>query len=466
MKLVHEAEMKSVEVLVDHILKEKDLKDRQKTLLRLTDIMEKYFGSLFEKESFDGARQLIRGDGKWLHFLNRALNELDPHVVKTSIMNLGFEAGFYGLQVREDAKNKYHCNIPWAILFDPTSACNLHCIGCWAAEYGHTLNLTYDTMCKIVTEGRNLGVHFYLLTGGEPLVRKADVLRLCRQFKDCEFHAFTNGTLVDEAFCQDMQKVGNLSLSISLEGFEEVNDSRRGHGSFQKVMEAMDLLHKHGLVFGTSICYTSKNIDTVTSDAFLDMIISKGVWYTWYFHYMPVGNDASLDLLPTKEQREYMVRRVREIRSVKGGKPIFAMDFQNDGQFVDGCVAGGRNYCHINPNGDVEPCVFIHYSSANINDKSLLECLQQPLFQEYGRHQPFNKNHLRPCPMLENPTDLIQMVHASGAKSTDMQSPESVEHLCGKCMKYAKEWAPAASKVWDEIESKEEKETKSEASAH
>ncbi len=83
---------------------------------------------------------------------------------------------------------------------------------------------------------------------------------------------------------------------------------------------------------------------------------------------MPVGNDAAPDLLPTKEQREYMYHRVREIRGATGGKPIYAMDFQNDGEFVGGCIAGGRNYCHINANGDVEPCVFIHYSSANIRE--------------------------------------------------------------------------------------------------
>ena len=168
-----------------------------------------------------------------------------------------------------------------------------------------------------------------------------------------------------------MQRVGNLSLSISLEGFEEVNDLRRGEGVFDRVMKAMDLLKKYGLIFGTSICYTSKNISTVTSDEFLDMIIEKGCRFTWYFHYMPVGNDASVDLLPTMEQRKYMYHRVREIRGATGGKQIFAMDFQNDGEFVGGCIAGGRNYFHINANGDVEPCVFIHYSSANIHDVTL-----------------------------------------------------------------------------------------------
>ena len=109
----------------------------------------------------------------------------------------------------------------------------------------------------------------------------------------------------------------------------------------------MDLLKKHGQIFGTSICYTSKNIETVTSDEFLDMIIKKGCRFTWYFHYMPVGNDAAPELMPTREQREYMYHRVREIRGMSGGKPIFAMDFQNDGEYVGGCIAGGRNYCQV-----------------------------------------------------------------------------------------------------------------------
>ena len=166
------------------------------------------------------------------------------------------------------------------------------------------------------------------------------------------------------------EKSGESFLVYQLEGFEEVNDFRRGNGVFDKVMHAMDLLKQSGQIFGTSICYTSKNIDTVTSDEFLDLIIEKGCRFTWYFHYMPVGNDAAPELLPTKEQREYMYHRIREIRAMEGGKPIYAMDFQNDGEFVGGCIAGGRNYCHINPNGDVERA----YSSiipARISGKSL-----------------------------------------------------------------------------------------------
>lgn len=447
MDLTHAATRKAFGVTVDGIIKYVN-KDREKNLLKLVDLSERFLGDTFSDEAYDGARDLIKENGKWMQYVNRALDELNPNVIKMNALNLGFEAAFSGYKKTLELKEKYQCNIPWIILMDPTSACNLRCTGCWAAEYGHKMNLTFEEMDQIITQGKKLGIYFYMYTGGEPMVKKNDLLRLCEKHKDCAFHAFTNGTLIDEEVCKEVVRVGNLSFSLSLEGFEEVNDGRRGDGVYQKVMDAMDLMKKYGLLFGTSICYTSKNIDTVTSDEFLDMIIEKGCRFTWYFHYMPVGNDASVELLPSKEQREYMYRRIREIRAKEGGKPIFAMDFQNDGEFVGGCIAGGKYYCHINANGDVEPCVFIHYSDANIREKTLLECLQQPLFMAYREGQPFNENHLRPCPMLENPQYLQEMVKRTGAKSTDMQSLEKVENLCKKCEEYAREWEPSAEKLW------------------
>ena len=400
---------------------------------------------------FDGVRQKVSDKDSALNkYINKALDEIDPNVLKTIVLNLGFEAFLNGTKTIRKMREKYNCNVPWLILMDPTSACNLHCTGCWAAEYGNKLNLTFDEMDSVVTQGKELGIYLYMFTGGEPLVRKSDIIKLCEKHNDCAFLSFTNGTLVDEAFCEDMKRVGNLYLAISLEGFEAVNDLRRGDGVYGKVMHAMDLLKKNGLVFGTSICYTSKNTETVTSDEFIQLMVDKGCRYAMYFHYMPVGNDASVELLPTPEQRIYMKDRIRQIRSLTTGKGLFTFDFQNDGEFVGGCIAGGRNYFHINANGDAEPCVFIHYSGANIRTNTLLEILHQPLFMAYRKNQPFNENHLRPCPMLENPEILQRLVKETGAKSTDLQSPESAEHLCNKCKEYAQAWKPCADKLWAE----------------
>ena len=208
----------------------------------------------------------------------------------------------------------------------------------------------------------------------------------------------------------------------------------------------MTLLKEKHLPFGISCCYTSQNLDSISASAFIDQMIDYGARFAWYFHYMPVGNDAAPELLPTAEQREAIYHRLRAFRA---SKPIFIMDFQNDGEYVGGCIAGGRRYLHINANGDCDPCVFIHYSDANIRDTKLLDVFQRPLFMAYHDGQPFNNNHLRPCPMLENPEKLRNMVHKTGAHSTDLQSPESVDHLCAKCDRYAADWTPVANELWD-----------------
>ena len=446
---LHKAERAAAAVLIDRLLAKAD-KDRQKTFLDLIDMAEKFWGNDYSKETYDKFRAAIKDpENRWMKFANRILDETDPHVARTMALNLGFEAFFRGTKTIRKNREIYKCNIPWLILFDPTSACNMHCKGCWSGTYGRKYNLSFEDMDKIVTQGKELGVYLYMCTGGEPMVRKKDILRLAEKHNDVEFAFYTNSTLIDEDLCKEVVRLGNLTFLLSIEGTPDTNDARRGEGHYAAVMKAMDLLKKYGIVFGTSICYTRDNIEAVTNDDFLRMIADKGARYGFYFHYMPVGNNAVPELMPTMEQRQYMIQKIRSFRSKECDIPFYPMDFQNDGEYGVGCIAGGRNYFHINSNGDAEPCVFIHYSNANIKTSSVLEILQSPLFMAYHKGQPFNNNHLRPCPMLENPEKLQAMVHATGAKSTDLESPESVEHLCAKCEQYAHDWADTADEIWN-----------------
>ena len=389
-------------------------------------------------------RKAIEEKNNWYQLIMKVY-ELDPGVRQTFFRNFILNASLQGSARQQEVSAKENCNVPWAILLDPTSACNMHCTGCWAAEYGNRLNLTLDELDSIVTQGKELGTYMYIFTGGEPLVRKQDVIALCEKHSDCEFLSFTNGTLIDEAFCQEMLRVKNFVPAFSLEGFEAANDSRRGDGAYQKVQKAMKLLKDHKLPFGISACYTSANYADISSEAFFDSLIDAGALFVWFFHYMPVGSGAAPQLLPTPEQRTEVYNRIRAFRKTK---PIFSMDFQNDAEYVGGCIAGGRRYLHINARGDVEPCVFIHYSNVNIRNCTLLEALQSPIFMAYHDGQPFNDNHLRPCPMLENPQILREIVEKTGAHSTDPQSPETADHLCAKCDEYAKNWQPTAERLW------------------
>ncbi len=420
----------------------------EENIPKLMKLVDQFSPSGWYEKQRNAIRHAIEQKNNWYQLILRAY-ELDRGVRKTFFQNFIFNANLRGSATQEEVKAREGCNVPWAILLDPTSACNLHCTGCWAAEYGHNLNESLETIDSIGRQGKEMGTYMYIYTGGEPMVRRKDLIRICEMHPDCEFLAFTNGTLIDESFCEEMLRVKNFIPAISLEGSEEVNDSRRGEGVFQKVQQAMDLMKAHKLPFGISTCYTSRNYKEVTSEEYYDYMIEHGAFFVWYFHYMPVGNEAVVELMPTPDQREYILRQIRKFR---GSKQIFTLDFQNDAQYVGGCIAGGRLYLHINAKGDVEPCVFIHYSNCNIHDCTLLEALKSPMFMAYHDGQPFNDNMLRPCPMLENPERLRAMVHETGAVNTDYQDQESVDHLCDKTTPYAENWKEKADELWSEIQ--------------
>jgi MoaA/NifB/PqqE/SkfB family radical SAM enzyme len=378
---------------------------------------------------------------KWLV---RWMKEMDPNVTQTFLESIGIYA-IGGNKRKWEVVRREKCNVPGAILMDPTSRCNIHCLGCWAAEYEQTDEMEYDLLDRIILEGKDLGIHFYLYTGGEPTIRKTDLIKLAKKHHDCWFMAFTNGTLLDEKFAKKCAELGNMSFAISVEGYEEETDFRRGKGSYKKMIQGMDNLKKFGVPFGFSCCYHKKNVYTVGSEEYIDFLIDKGAIFGWFFTYIPIGKNAVVDLMVEPEQREWMFHQVRHIRQ---DRKILVIDFWNDGDYVRGCIAGGKNYLHINARGDVEPCAFIHYATHNIRDSSLLEALKSPLFKQYQWNQPFNSNHLRPCPLLDNPDDLENMVTSTGAYSTQMKDHEDVRDLCDKCRPMAKKWAETANRLW------------------
>ena len=134
-------------------------KDRQKAFAEMVDVAKQFYGDSFSEETYEHARAVLTdADSKWSKLINCVLDQTAPNVARTTALNLGYEAFFRGTKTIRENRTKYHCNIPWLILFDPTSACNMHCVGCWAGEYGHKNNLSFEDMDKIITEARSWGL--------------------------------------------------------------------------------------------------------------------------------------------------------------------------------------------------------------------------------------------------------------------------------------------------------------------
>jgi len=349
---------------------------------------------------------------------------------------------------------KYRCAVPRLLLIDPTSACNLKCRGCWAADYQKNSHLSYEKLDELFTDAQKIGVVQIIMSGGEPLMRKNDIIKLCEKHKKLTFGLFTNGTLIDEEFARELARIGNLNVFVSIEGFRDDNDSRRGEGTFEKVVAAMDLLKKHEIGFGFSICYHSKNYQAVTSDEFLDFLLEKGAWFGWMFNYLPIGSDADISLCCSPEQRAWVKQKIEEYNK---RNRFTIIDFANSGHKAIGCVAAGNDFAHINANGDLEPRAFCHYSDVNIKNMSLVDALRSPFFRKFRQQKPFSPNFLRPCPLIDVPEAIADLTKGDGVRSTHLNNPETGEQLARKTRHLAEKWEPMAEKLYREMPEDEKK---------
>ena len=175
-------------------------------------------------------------------------------------------------------------------------------------------------------------------------------------------------------------------------------------------------------------------------------MVEKGAFYGWYFLYMPVGRDPDLSLMPSAEQRVQLHRGVMHIRNTR---PLLVADFWGDGPLTGGCLSGGRKYIHINNKGDVEPCIFAHFAVDNIKDKSLIDCLCSDFFKDLRRMEPFGKNLLRPCPIIDHPAVMKKAVERNGAYPTHEGAESLFNELQPGLHEYAARCARQLDPVWE-----------------
>lgn len=396
--------------------------------------LQKLAPTAAHRVQIDALARLCEQNGPALDLANRVLIEASPACRRALISNLGVNATYLGWPTRQERLER-GLAAPFLIVISPSMRCNLRCTGCYAWEYERGEGLSTDLVDRVIREAKELGIYFFTISGGEPFLRP-DLLDVFATHRDAEFLVYTNGTLIDRGLAGRLAELGNVAPAISVEGFEEETDARRGPGTWRAVNAAMDHLREAGVIFGFSGTVTRDNADIISGERLVDYLIAKGCYFGWYFMYIPIGRDPDTSLMPTPEQRQLCRRRVWRWRREK---PIFTADFWNDGQLTGGCMAGGRLYLHINANGDVEPCVFCHFSVDNIRDKTLAEALESDFFRALRRRFPWTENPLAPCAIIDNPSVLRQAVLEGAARPSHPGAETIVTALADDLDAYAAE---------------------------
>jgi MoaA/NifB/PqqE/SkfB family radical SAM enzyme len=293
--------------------------------------------------------------------------------------------------------------VPPIIIFSITRQCNLHCTGCYAfalqgapetgvpadggapagppaaAEPAPRVPADGDVLSaakleSIVAEAAAIGVAFFVIAGGEPLMRP-EILGIAGRFPRVVFLLFTNGLLLDEATVARLASLKNVVCLLSLEGNAAETDRRRGDGTYALLERAMGLLRARRLFFGCSLTLTSQNFSTVLDEGYVKEIIEAGSRLLLFAEYTPIDETTEGWAL-TDSQRDEVPARMRVLR--KHHRAVFVAVPWDEGQ-VGGCLSAGRGFVHISASGDVEPCPFAPYSDVNLARVSLLEALDSPL---------------------------------------------------------------------------------------
>jgi MoaA/NifB/PqqE/SkfB family radical SAM enzyme len=384
------------------------------------------------------------------------------------VKNIVIEGG--DVQTQQEFKALHGRRPPGFLTISPTKSCNLKCKGCYASSSGLAHEkLSWEVFDRLLTEARDIfGIRFIVISGGEPFTYKddgKDLLDMVAKHDDMFFMAYTNSLLIDDEKAERMAKLGNFVPAISIEGWREKTDERRGQGVFDGILASIDRLQKHGIPFGISLTATKENCEELFSDDFMDyFFLEKGAVIGWVFHYMPIGRSFTLDLMPTPQQRQWMWQRSWQL--IKG-KKIFLADFWNHGTLVDGCLASGRSsgggYLYINWDGKVMPCVFVPYSPVNLNDiykqgKTIADAWEESFFErirtwqaEYLKGDQHRGNLLNPC-FIRDHQDVMRQIIAD--TEPDPENDPAREALLDKeyakgMIEYGRAIAEATQPVWE-----------------
>lgn len=305
-------------------------------------------------------------------------------------------------RLRQEAEKKGE-HIPPFLIASITSKCNLYCKGCYARA-NHSCNDkdTYNQLddiewTRIFQDAKEIGISFILLAGGEPLMRP-ELMQSAGKIPEIVFPVFTNGTMLNENYIKLFDKHRNLIPMISIEGNEEMTDIRRGSGVYRQVLNAMEQMMKNKILYGASITVTKQNIREVTSKEFLAVLTERGCMVVIYVEYVPIS-DKTKELAPEEEDRAFLEQQLMTLR--QRNEDMLFISFPGDEKTSGGCLAAGRGFFHINPQGGAEPCPFSPYSDTSLREVSLREALDSPLFRKLRDGKVLLAEHVGGCVLFE-----------------------------------------------------------------
>jgi MoaA/NifB/PqqE/SkfB family radical SAM enzyme len=309
--------------------------------------------------------------------------------------------------------------VPPMVILSVTMQCNLACKGCYSRDYPRKNELSLSEIDRIFVEAQELGITFFVITGGEPLM-KGGLLELCAKHHNLIFMFYTNGAFINQDNARLIAASANIIPFISIEGSKETTDARRGKGAFDNATAAMARLKETKTLFGFSAMVDKNSLDILSSDSFYDDAIDRGCKIGLCVGFVPSADSADMDLLPSREEQTRFRQTICSIRKRKRIVLLHMPDDEYDG--TGSCMAASRGFVHINAQGFVEPCPFSHIATDSVASVSLKQALASPLFSAIRGQAALLTKPLQGCALFEHRNELSHIIQETGAIATETKA--------------------------------------------
>lgn len=312
--------------------------------------------------------------------LNLFINNFFQDTLKVAFKNIGMD--YYISKAIRNQNNalkkrllweKQGLHVPPFMIVSVTNRCNLKCKACYFYAQNRVMvkEMNEEMLSSILEEARELGISIIFIAGGEPLIRE-DLLKITEKYSDIIFLIFSNGLLIDDELVGVLKKQKHIIPIISLEGYEDETDERRGLGIFERLIKIIEAMKRKKIFFGISLTVTRNNFNSIFSDNYIEQFINSGCKIFFFVEYIPV-QEGTDDLVITENQKSEIPNLMASLRSKY---PVLFVAFPGDEEKFGGCLGAGRGLIHISPEGAVEPCPFVPFSDADLNHLSLREALR------------------------------------------------------------------------------------------
>jgi len=296
-------------------------------------------------------------------------------------------------------------HVPSVLFMAITGRCNYSCPHCYTQLCAKE-DMPPALARSILAQAEELGVGLVVVSGGEPLLHR-DFFQIPREMPDVPFICFTNGTLL-KGFLEDGLESPNMLWLVSVDGPRELNDARRGPGTFDVATAAIALLRERGLPCGFSATLSGDNVAAATSVEFVQDMFARGCRSAFFLEQIPSPPVEP----PLSDQIEAALRRCQAVFD----QPIIG--FPADEVRFGGCQAGGNGIAHVSPDGYLEPCPAARLAADSLKEVSLAQALSSPFFREFRSLKDRHAHQSESCSYSGHEETFEEALARCGAHAT------------------------------------------------